>query len=106
MASEFVQEFLMNEQSANKKYWDKVIKVEGTVKNIEKDDKGFYSVVLGDITSSSSVRCTLDSAHNKEAKFIEKGETTILKGICAGFNSDELLGSDVILVRSVVEIKH
>ncbi len=105
-ASEFIQEFLTDEQAANKKYWDKVIAVKGLVKNIEKDGNGFYSIILGDTLTSSSVRCTLDSIHNKEAELVKKGEETMMKGICAGFNADELLGSDVILVRSVVEIKN
>jgi hypothetical protein len=28
-----------------------------------------------------------------------------VKGICSGFNGDEILGSDVILVRSVIDQK-
>jgi hypothetical protein len=103
IASNFIDEFVKNEQTANKKYWDKVIVVKGLVKNIDKDVNGFYSITLGDTVSLSSVRCLLDSSHNQEAIRVEKGEITTLKGICAGFNADELLGSDVILVRSVID---
>lgn len=97
-----LQEFETNEQVSNKKYWDKIIQVEGMVKGLAKDDKGFYSVILGDSSSMSSVRCSMDSVHNKEAALLQKGSIALLKGICAGFNTDELLGSDVILVRCVV----
>jgi hypothetical protein len=104
-ASGLIQEFETNEPESNKKYWDKVLETGGTIKDILKDERGFYSVVLGDTSSMSSVRCSMDSAHNKEAASLQKGNAAVMKGICTGFNADELLGSDVILVRSVVVSK-
>lgn len=104
-AAGLVQEFEADEPASNKKYWDKVIKVDGIVKEVIQDDKGFYSVVLGDTSSMSSVRCSIDSLHSKEATVVKKGSRTVIKGICSGFNADEMLGSDVILVRSVVDNK-
>ena len=41
-ATDLIKEFVTNEQASNKKYWDKVIRVEGIVKEVVKDDKGFY----------------------------------------------------------------
>ena len=104
-AVQLIKDFESNEKSSNEKYWNKVIRVEGMVKDVRPDDRGFYSVVLGDTASMSSVRCSMDSVHNKDAAALEKGAVAMMKGICTGFNADELLGSDVILVRSVVEIK-
>lgn len=104
-ATALLTEFSTNEQSSNKKYWDKVIQVEGMVKELTRDEKGFYSIALGDTTSMSSVRCNIDSAHNSEAASVQKGSYIAVKGICSGYNADELLGSDVILVRSIVDIK-
>ncbi|MBK6936411.1 MAG: hypothetical protein IPH18_05660 [Chitinophagaceae bacterium] len=101
-AADLVREFEANEQASYKKYQDKVILINGVIKQLEKDDKGFYSVVLGDTSSMSSVRCSIDSLHNKEAAEVQQGSTIAVKGICTGFNADELLGSDVILTRSVV----
>lgn len=98
-SAELVKEFEAGEQASNKKYWDKVIEAEGMVKDITKDDKGFYSVVLGDTSSMSSVRCSMDSVHNNEAASLHRGSQARIRGICSGFNADELLGSDVILVR-------
>jgi len=103
-ATSLLKEFETNEQASNKKYWDKVIRVEGTVKEIVKDDKGFYSLALGDTASLSSVRCSMDSVHGDKAAAVKKGSFIAVKGICSGFNADEMLGSDVILVRSVVEL--
>lgn len=96
-------EFSKNEEASNKKYWDKVLRVEGMVKDLLKDEKGFYSIVLGDTASMSSVRCSVDSSHSQEAANLKIGAKIAVKGICSGYNADELLGSDVILVRSVVD---
>lgn len=105
-ASSLLTEFGSNETSSNKKYWDKVLRVEGSVKEVLQDDKGFYSIVLGDTASLSSVRCSVDSSHGAEAVSLQKGSVIAVKGICTGYNADELLGSDVILVRTVVDKKN
>ncbi|MGZ8540112.1 MAG: OB-fold protein, partial [Chitinophagaceae bacterium] len=98
-------EFETEEPASNKKYWDKVILVDGMVKEVSKDDRGLYSVILGDTASMSSVRCSMDSIHNHETAAVKKGDHLAVKGICAGFNADEMLGSDVILVRCAVYSK-
>lgn len=100
-----IKEFEEDEQTSNGRYWNKVIQAEGMVKDIAKDDRGFYSVVLGDTSVMSSVRCSMDSVHNKEAATLQKGNRATLKGICTGFNRDDLLGSDVILIRCMVDSK-
>ncbi|NOT52007.1 MAG: hypothetical protein HOP10_12105 [Chitinophagaceae bacterium] len=104
-ATSLVKAFETDEQASNKKFWDKVIRVEGVVKDVIKDEKGFFTLALGDTSSMSSVRCSIDSVHSKEAANVQKGSLIAIKGICSGFNADELLGSDVILVRSVVDRK-
>jgi tRNA_anti-like len=104
-ATSLLKEFEIDEPASNKKYWDKVILVDGMVKDRVKDDRGLYSVILGDTASMSSVRCSMDSIHNSEAAAVKKGDRLALKGICTGFNADEMLGSDVILVRCVAYSK-
>jgi hypothetical protein len=41
----------------------------------------------------------MDSAFSVTATPVTKGEKITLQGVCSGYNKDELLGSDVILVR-------
>ncbi len=102
-ASAIIREFETDQASAGKSYSDKIILVKGFVKDMLKDDHGFYSLMLGDTLSMSSVKCSMDSLHNNEAAAFQKGEYATVKGVCAGFNADELLGSDVILVRCTIE---
>jgi len=104
-ASSLVSEFEANEKASNTKYLDKVIRVDGMVKQLEKDDKGFYTIILGDTASMLSVRCSIDSIHTSEVAAVKQGSVIAVKGICSGFNADEMLGSDVILIRSVVDFK-
>lgn len=102
-ASLLIKEFETDEFSAGKKYSGKIISTGGIVKDVIKDDQGFYSVILGDTSSMSSVRCSLDSTHNNEAIELQKRVHATVKGVCAGYTTDELLGSDVILVRCVID---
>lgn len=104
-ATELLNEFAANEKASGEKYMDKVLRVEGAVKDIIKDEKGFYTIALGDTASMSSVRCSIDSTHTSEVVNLQKGTRLALKGICTGYTADELLGADVVLVRSVVDSK-
>lgn len=101
-ALSLLEEFGKNEQASNTRYLGKVLKVQGQVKELLKDEKGFFSVVLGDSTAMSSVRCSMDSLHNQEAASLLKGAKVTVQGICTGYNADELLGSDLLLTRSVI----
>lgn len=99
---ELISAFEKDETTANALYLDKIIAVNGNVKAIEKNDRGHYSIVLGDAGSMSSVRCSMDSVHVKDITNVKEGIQLIVKGACTGFNADELLGSDVILNRCVI----
>lgn len=98
-AINLLTEFETNDSIAGKKYNDKVLQVEGLIKDIAKDENGFYSISLGDSTSMSSVRCSMDSIFKGDAEQFTKGKNVSIKGVCSGYNADELLGSDIILVR-------
>ena len=98
-----LDEFQKDEKAANARYTGKVLKVEGLVKDLISDEKGFYTVVLGDTASMSSVRFSMDSLHNLKAASLIKGTKTTMKGICTGYTADEMLGSDLILNRAVIE---
>ena len=101
-SSDLIAAFEKNESLANENYLDKVIAVQGRVRSVEKNVQGHYSVILGEEGSLSSVRCSMDSSHQQEVADIPTGSVITIKGACTGFNADELLGSDVILNRSVV----
>jgi tRNA_anti-like len=103
---EIISQFSNDEKKANTAYTGKTILITGTVKTVDKDDKGFYTVVLGDAVSVSSVRCSIDSTESSGAAVLQPNSPVKIKGICTGYNADESglgLGSDVILNRCVIE---
>ena len=102
-AADLIKEYEKNDSLANTKYLDKIIETNGNVKVIEKDDKGYYTIVLSDAENMSSVRCSMDTVHQEDAARLAVGSSAMVRGACTGFNKDEMgLGSDVILNRCVV----
>lgn len=81
-----IKAFVDNETAANGQYLDKVIKIEGTVKNIEKNPEGFYTVYLGAAGGENSVACEMSKEHNAEAETLKAGDKAVFQGKCAGFN--------------------
>jgi tRNA_anti-like len=102
-AIELIKEYEKNDSIADTKYLGKVIETKGNVKAIEKDDNGYYTIVLADTGTLSSVRCLVDTVYRENAAQVVIGSSGIVRGACTGFNKDEMgLGSDVILNRCVI----
>jgi hypothetical protein len=98
-----INEFTKTDSIANAKYLGKTLAINGNLKTVEKDESGNYTIVLGDTINTTSVRCSMDSAHNNEASALKEGATVNIKGVLTGFNKDEMgLGADIILNRSCV----
>jgi hypothetical protein len=102
-AASLVKEFEINDSSANRKYLGKVIETDGIVKEVQKDEAGYYTVVLGETGKLSTVRCSMDTAHQQDASRLRVGSSAVMRGSCTGFNKDDMgLGSDVILNFCVI----
>ncbi|MEQ1798714.1 MAG: hypothetical protein ABL872_12235 [Lacibacter sp.] len=100
---DIITAFTDDEKAATLKYGGKIIQVAGLVKKLDKDELGNYTVVIGDNSSLSSVRCSVDSLFTKDVAALQLNTPAFLKGVCTGFNADEMgLGSDVILNRCVI----
>jgi len=83
-----------NEENANAIYLDKIIVVEGQVKETKEED-GMVNVMLESEDMLFGVRCQLDNlSKHKRAQFAV-GEKVSLKGKCTG----SLM--DVVMVRCV-----
>jgi hypothetical protein len=105
-ASKILDEFSKDGQAANQQYLGKVIQLNGTIEKVEADKKGFVTIVLGDPSSSSSVRCSMDSTQANGTSALLASSPVTIKGICTGYTPDELgLGADLVLNRCIVVIK-
>ncbi len=99
-AAEALTAFETNSAEANKQYIDQVLELTGPIKGIEKDEKGFYTIVLGVSESMSSVRCVVDSLYTERAAAFKLGDSAHVRGVCVGYNADDMgLGVDLLLNR-------
>lgn len=94
-----MSEFEKDEKSAIEKYSRRIIRVDGTIREIEKSNNT-YSFNLGLPSSLSAVHCVIDST--QDAGNQHEGSRISLKGVLVGFNKDEVLGSDVVLNRCIL----
>jgi tRNA_anti-like len=102
-SGDLIHQYEANDSIADQKYLGKVIEVNGNIAKVERDEKGYYTVVFGDGNRASTVRCSMDTVHNQDAANLKEGSSAIIRGACTGFNKDEMgLGSDVILNRCAV----
>lgn len=102
-AIDLIKEYEKDDSSSNKKYLGKIVEIDGSIKKLEKDEKGNITISVGDSSSLSSVRCSMDSTHQTDAANLTAGSSIHIRGNCTGFNKDEMgLGSDVILNRCVI----
>jgi hypothetical protein len=95
-------DFTANQQKANSKYLNKILKVTGTVKAIDDDGNGNITIVLGDSISMNAIRCAISPTVQVNVTVLKPAQAITITGVCTGFNSDELLGSDIILNRCVI----
>lgn len=101
-----ISAFEKDSASANKSYLGKIIEVSGMIKSV---DAASATLVLGDTSSTSSVRCSMDTAFVKTMAALNVGSAATIKGACTGYMPDETglgLGADVVLNRGVLQTKN
>ncbi|WP_299601569.1 hypothetical protein [uncultured Aquimarina sp.] len=93
LASEaLLSDFINDESTANTKYLEELIQVNGTITAIEKGKDGNDIITLGNENTIGSIICHL----SKNEKNLKIGQEISIKGICTGFLMD------VILVKCVI----
>ena len=102
-AIKFLEEYSADQVLSDKKYLGKIIQVDGNLKEVDVNDSGFLTFVLGEVGTMSSVRCSVDTSLILDQSTYKIGSAVSLKGECTGFNADELgLGADIVLNRSII----
>lgn len=108
-ASGILKEFAGNEAEATQKYNGKdiILAVSGNLKEIKQDEKGYYTLLLGDTADLSSVQCSMDTVYVKDISAVKAGQPVTVKGNFTGYNADVtgMLGADVQLNNCVLVSK-
>lgn len=100
--TQLLETFQQDEKKANTLYLGKVLAVTGIIKSLSSDSTGVQTLVIGDTASLSSVRCIMNPETGSDAGPLAAGTRVTIKGICTGYNADDMgLGADVLLNRCV-----
>lgn len=89
-SSELISSFIHDEKNANSTYRDKIIEVEGLVKEVTFLNNRNTVLLHGD-NIYSSVLCDMHANQTDEIKTLRKGQKIMLKGVCKGFLKDVIL---------------
>ena len=99
-ASALLTEFATNEPATTEKYREKVIQISGELIKATTDPSGNVQIVLQAGDEQNTVSVTL--MNGASAPTVSTGTMIEVKGICNGFLSNDLLGSEVLLNQGVV----
>lgn len=89
-AIELFDSYTNFEDSANKMYLGKVIKVSGVIAGIDfKDNR--YTVNFVTNGEMGTVVCEMDQKENEKAKLLKPGANISIAGFCNGINMDVYL---------------
>ena len=83
-ATTLYNDFSKNETTANAKYLDKIIEVNGIVDNVQ-NTNGALVIMLNASQTMGGISCKMFDAKNASFK---KGDKITIKGKCSGFLSD------------------
>lgn len=100
-ATDLIAAFSSDTASASKQYTDKIVEVSGQVKSVAKEENPVV-ITLGDAGEMSSVKCSMDSAYAKDYASVKEGAVIKIKGMVTGYQTEEILGTDVNLNRCVI----
>jgi hypothetical protein len=93
LADSLSAHFQADEKNANTLYLNKAISVTGTILNIDKNQEGKITLLLGHADSFSNVSVTLTSTKAISQK---TGESITIKGVCTGALSDVIITEGVV----------
>ena len=79
--------FETQEQEANVKYLDKILRVEGTVVKVDADKKYSSIILKADNALAGGINCSF----NHEIEGVSKGDMISIKGRCQGYLMDVVL---------------
>lgn len=95
-STELLAQFLENEEMANETYIEKVIEVEGIVKEVTFLNNR-YTVLLQGQGDYACLICDMNDNPTNQFDRITKGDTITLKGVCKGFLMDAILLNCVLI---------
>ncbi|MEM9001533.1 MAG: hypothetical protein AAGB24_14820 [Bacteroidota bacterium] len=98
-SKELLAAFMKDEATANKNFVEKIIEVEGQVRDITfLNDR--YTILLQGQGDYACLMCDMNPEQIEKIGQIKKGDNITLKGICKGFLMDAILLNCVLIKNS------
>lgn len=97
-AMDFIKEFKQDMTSANKKYSEKIIVVNGTISAIETADTT-ANIKMIDTTNGAYIIFAFQQQHLQEAKDMKEGEAVSIKGSCSNGAFSSILEAEYITFK-------
>jgi hypothetical protein len=82
-ADELMNDFSNDEDGANRRYKDKMIKVSGLIKSIQQNNT-IQTIFLSTSSALCSVICHFDGKHKGQLNQLKPWQHVVVKGVCAG----------------------
>ena len=90
-AVELYESYVKDEQASDKRYLDKVVEVDGVIKEVELRDGNTASILLESGDIMFGVSCEMDFTIEIHRNDFKSGEAVKLKCICTGYLMDVVL---------------
>lgn len=98
-AKDLLASFIVDEASANEKFVEKVVEVEGVVKEITFFNNR-YTVLLQGEGEYVCIMCDMEDGQQDRVELLSAGDSVVLKGVCKGFLMDAILLNCVLVNQS------
>ncbi|MEN9333123.1 MAG: hypothetical protein RLY35_303 [Bacteroidota bacterium] len=92
------EEFKNNPEESAKKYLNKNLEISGSVESVAQDSSGSKCV----LTTGSDDMGVISISFLKATENIQIGQSVKIRGLCAGYLADDLLGGNVQLNQAVL----
>lgn len=94
-ATQLFDDYSQNEATANQKYLDKIIEIDGRVSKVEKDEKGDTQLYLESNDPMFGIICNMVPGF--QSTDINRGDPLVIRGICSGYLMDVALNRCVLI---------
>lgn len=94
----FINEFKTGLETANKKYTEKIVVVNGNITKIEPADTT-VNIIIADTASDAYIIFAFQQQHLAEAKAMMVGDNVSIKGSCSGGAFSNILETEYITFK-------
>ncbi len=98
-SEDLLASFMLDEKRANATYVEKIIEVQGVIKNVTFFNNR-YTVILQGGGEYMCIMCDMKNDQITQVQGLSIGDSVVLKGVCKGFLMDAILLNCVLVSKT------